>query len=142
MYTFTGSGLMSPIWITLSGLSDSKLPTVTCPSEILHVEVEGLTVNGGGVTPGSKGIGHIVFVQNDGDSQTNKKRVRYYCNSITLPFVELLQNKIKEWSVGEEISEDMNVRLWQDSDIAQVAVLTLTSTINKFNENKIGAIKH
>ena len=35
----------------------------------------------------------------------------------------------------------MQVRQWQDGDMAQVAVLTDLLTINKYNKAKIGALK-
>jgi hypothetical protein len=74
-YTFTGTGLQAHIFVTVSGLTKEELPIETCPSGILHLEVKGLAIGGGGVQIGGQGKGHIVFIRNDSDKDKDKKRV-------------------------------------------------------------------
>jgi hypothetical protein len=88
-YTFTSTGLMAPVFISVSGLLEEELRTATCPSGMLVVEIDGLTVAGGGVTVGAKLIGHVLFIRNDNDRDKDKKRVRYYRDHVLLPFAQI-----------------------------------------------------
>jgi hypothetical protein len=73
-YTFSGTGLQAPIFITVSGLTKEELPINTCPYDILHLQVDGLAIGGGGVQVGGTGTGHVVFIRNNYDKDKTTRR--------------------------------------------------------------------
>jgi hypothetical protein len=77
-YTFTGTSLQAPIFATVSHLTEEELPVATCPTGILSLKIEGLSIGGGGFQIDAMGTGHLVFIRNDYDRDKDKKRLRYY----------------------------------------------------------------
>ena len=84
-YTFSAAGIIANIFISVCGLTKAELPTLTCPTGLLAIEVEGLSVGGGGVTVGNKSKGWIVFVRSDPGA--DEKRYRFYRDRVFLPFI-------------------------------------------------------
>ena len=119
-YTFTATGLQAPVFVTVSGLTETELPVETCPTGILHLDIEGLSIGGGGVTAGGVGKGSLVFIRNDSDRDKDKKRVRYYRDHVFFPFVDNLRRLYSSWEPGMPVSEEMRVQSWCDGDNAQI----------------------
>ena len=92
-YTFNAMGQMADIFASVSALTEKEMPTESCPSGIFCLELQGLTVNGGGVSANPQGKGYLVFICNNGDQETDKKRVAYYCDKVFLPFADNLRRE-------------------------------------------------
>jgi hypothetical protein len=84
-----GNGQMAPVFATMTGLSEDKLPSDTCPSEIYFLEVPGLCVGASDIR--AEGTGTIAFVQKDAcnkDWDSAEKRLfKEYNERVFYPFV-------------------------------------------------------
>ena len=49
-------------FISVAGITEKELPKDTCPSGLLYMPIEGLTVAGNGTTVGLQGVDYVVFI--------------------------------------------------------------------------------
>ena len=139
-YTFTAVGSQAPVFVTISGLTAEQLPIATCTSGILCLSIKGLCVAGGGMTVGNAVKGYVVFIRNDDDGDKDKKRVRFYCDLILLPFIKGLRRDHDGWQEGMPVTENMNVVSWCDGNNAQIK--SIIEAVDTYNSNNIDAMKH
>eukprot|EP00978_Attheya_sp_CCMP212_P042288 scaffold255283_cov67-Attheya_sp.AAC.1 len=140
-YTFTATGLMAPVFVTVSGLTAAELPVETCPSGILALEIEGLMVAGGGVTIGAQGSGYLVFIRNDEDQDKDKKRVRFYRDKVLLPFINGLRRQFHGWCEGTPLTDEDATVSWCDGDNAQIQSIISEDAVTIYDMYRITGMK-
>ena len=67
-YTFSGAGVMAPIFVSVLGLNEREMPEDQC----ISLKIPGLCVGGGGVAVGNEQTGLLMFMK--GDSGMEKER--------------------------------------------------------------------
>ena len=121
-FTFTGSGLMAPPYVCVSGLTDQELPVDACPDGILVKEVPGLC-KGGSNDVFAEGSGWLVFLRADpsqgGDNEeamsiANKKFVHYHTD-VLLPFIRKVREKLG-WKPGQDVPDRLKAVSWFDGE--------------------------
>ena len=60
-YRFSAAGTMAPIFMSVLGLNEQKLPQ----DHIVSLEIEGPYVGGGAVTLGNKQKGYVIFMRGE-----------------------------------------------------------------------------
>ena len=128
-YTFSGIRVQACPFVTISGLRWEEMPVDSSSSGLLALHIKGLYIAEGGGTVGAKGKGYVVFVRNDKDGDKDKKRVRFYCNKVLLPFVSEFCKDYDRWQEGMHITDDIQVVSRCDGNNAQIQ-----SIINSINE--------
>ena len=134
-YTFSGAGIMAPIFITVLGLNDRELPKDQCVS----LQIPGLCVGGGGVTVGSKGFGILMFMR--GEKGIDKYRYEIYRDEVLIPFIKQSRMEFGGWEEGTPIPEDMKAVSWCDGDLAQIENIINPESLQVYTENMICAAK-
>ena len=134
-YTFSGAGIMAPIFITVLGLNERELPQGQCVS----LKIPGLCVGGGGVTVGSKGFGILMFMR--GEQGIDKHRYEIYRDEILVPFIRQSRTEFGGWEEGTPIPEDMKAVSWCDGDLAQIENIVSPDSLPIYKENMISAAK-
>ena len=114
--------------VSVCGLSERKLPSDACPSGVLILKVDGMSVGG-------SEAGTIIFVRNDHDKQTDTVRFRVHRDEIFLPFVNKQRMDCDGWTEGCTIDDSMQVISWCDGDLQQIA--TVGNTKHRLNPMKI-----
>jgi len=93
--TFSAGGYMAPLFMTVTGLSDSELPQSTCQDGVLILKIPGLCV-GGTVDPRIQNYGYVAFIRSRKDGIVSEESpemavFRYYRTNILLPWIEELR---------------------------------------------------
>ena len=140
-YTLSAAGTIADMFISVCGLTEAELPSETCPSGLLAIQVEGLCVGGGGVTVGNKSKGWIVFVRSDPGNNADEKRYKFYRDNVLLPFIRQSRCKFDGWQVGSPIREEDQVVSWCDGDLSQVKTIVSPESLTIYADNKICANK-
>ena len=133
-HTFAADGVAAPMFISICGLTDNELPSHTCPSGILVMELDGLNVGEGGKTKG-----RVVFIRNDKDKQTDKVCCRFYRDHVLIPFIQYQRRMSCAWEKGAPIEESMRAVSWFDGNSAQIAAITEEESLAILKEHKVFA---
>jgi hypothetical protein len=99
--TMGGSRRMPPVFATMTGLSEDKLPSDTCPSGIYFLEVPGLCVGASDVR--AEGTYTIAFVRKDAfnkDWDSAERRLfKEYNESVFYPFIQPVWQVDYNWDL-------------------------------------------
>eukprot|EP00957_Ditylum_brightwellii_P058801 4457769-Ditylum_brightwellii.AAC.1 len=102
---------MAPIFVSICGLTEDKLPYQDCKSGVLHMQVEILCINGGNGT-----------------------------DNIFVPFVEHQRYMNDGWVEDDPIEDHMKVISWFDGDMAQFDTV-INDSIDLYKKTKVVANK-
>ena len=129
-YTFTGSGVMAPIFVTVLGLTRREMPNHHC----IAMDIEGLCVGGAGVNVGSKLSGRLMFMR--GDIRQDKHRYKEYRDHVLFPFIKKVREEVYNWDSRTLIPDDLKAVSWCDGDLAQIDNIVSNESIDIYKENK------
>jgi len=138
-HTFTMSGISADIFISIAGLSDYELPKNVTPEGILLLEVEGLSIGGGGISVNDRRNGFVCLMRKEKDIDV--ARYNIYRNHVFLPFVHHIRQTLDDWNGDiDSLLPKMKIVSWQDGDIGQIK--SIVTNIEIYNKYDIIANKH
>ena len=120
--TFNGVGNTAPFYLTIYGLSESELPSSTCPTGVYQLPIPGFCY-GGNQNVSSSTVGYLIFIRStkkDDEVSTDQLNHEIYRNIVFLPFVEQVRQHYLQnegWEVGDEIDDDHIWVGWQVSTL-------------------------
>jgi hypothetical protein len=136
-YSFNGAGASAPVFVSVTGLTEHELPKEAVPSGLLALKIQGLCVGGTGINLGEMPAGWLVFIRNDNDGESEKKRYRFYRENVFIPFLNDIRKEYDGWVEKSTIEDESTIISWQDGDFAQVATLTEDETLENFRALKV-----
>ncbi len=146
-FAFTAAGLMAPIYVAVTGLTEKELDPVLCPSGFLPYKVPNLCKGGNDVYSGG-GFGWVVFQRADkksgGDenkSSVASQKFDHYNNHVLLPFIRKIRQQLG-WTPGNPIPEWLKVCCWCDGDIPQLQAMLIEANDKLDEMEKIVRNKH
>ena len=128
-YTFSTAGPCAWILITALGLTERELPHLKC----ISVSIEGLCVEGGGITVGNKQKGLLLFMR--GKNGADKERCKVYCDNVFLPFIRWSRTEHNEWKEGDLITSDIWAISWYDGDLEKIHNIVNEESLKLYEKN-------
>ena len=131
-WTLSGGGTCAPLFVTVMGLNERKLPS----SGMLVVQVAGLCIGGRGVGAHAQ-EGYIVFT----GSGQDQIRFEFYQSNALLPLINSLKKEYSNFDISDGISipDKLTAASWCDGDLPQVHAIV--GNHNLFAEMKVFANK-
>eukprot|EP00956_Cyclotella_meneghiniana_P014153 scaffold21057_cov63-Cyclotella_meneghiniana.AAC.3 len=134
-FSFNAIGASSPLYITVSGLTDEEMPM---EEDMLVVEVPGLCVGGG--VGSNDSVGYIVFTKKN--SGADQLRFEHYHKHILKPMVDEYRKRLYDYDPdsGTEIPRELFAVACSDGDMPQVKAVA-SNDPHFFIENLIVVMK-
>lgn len=147
-FTMTGSGLLAPLYVAVTGLNDRelKIPDDYWDNDMFVVEVPGFCI-GGGVNPYAQEVGYVVFLRESvqkkgGNQKIPHKKFAHYHRTVFLPFVKKCREQLGYHDDDNEIPDELSAVSWCDGDIPQLSTIIQESQQELDVEGKITSNKH
>ena len=113
-YTFSVSGTMAPVFISVLRLTERELPK----EPIVLINIKGLCIGGRVVNVGEQQ--YVIFIFMRGDNKMDKKIYQIYRDKIIIPFIAHTRAEYGEWRVGMIITEELKAVIYCDKDLDQI----------------------
>lgn len=142
--TFSASGMVAPIYITITGLTEADMPRSKVPNGQLVIPIEGLTYDGS-VDPRNKEIGYVVFIWNDSDNKNDYSQETlnfpYYQQHVFYPFLDASREKEFQLKPGDSIPDWAQAVQTFDGCNVQLTAMTNSVQLEKDKACKIVSTK-
>ena len=119
--SFNGVGNAAPFYISVYGLSETELPSETCPSGVFPLMIPGFCY-GGSQNCASATVGYIVFIRStnkENNVSTDQLNHELYRKQVFLPWVEQTREnylRMVGWKGGDDLEDDHIWVGWQVRD--------------------------